>query len=418
MGKVLNVLVSAYACGPNWGSEIGMGWNWVINLSNYCQLTVITETGFEKDINKKIPELKLKYNPRFHFIDIGEKGRELFWKQGSFLFYWHYKKWQKEALALANGIMVNKKINILHQLNMIGFREPGFLWKIDNIPFVWGPVGGYNQVPWAYISKMNISNLMFYSVKNVINLFQIKLLTRPKKAAKSSTILFAANDESAGHLKKYINDNLIVLNETGCGLVTETVFDNPTRNKTLKILWVGRLQGLKALPIALETLSLLKGNINFNFTIVGDGPDEEKCKKLVAKLGLSDKVIWKGRIANDEVIRIMRNSDFLFFTSLKEGTPHVVTEAIQNGLPVLCHDSCGHGTVINEHCGVKIPMINFFQSVLQFKQEIEKFADNPKQLLILSKGAYERAHELSWDLKAKFMYQKYLEVLQQNEKNN
>jgi hypothetical protein len=28
-------------------------------------------------------------------------------------------------------------------LNMIGYREPGYLWKL-NVPFVWGPMGGTN----------------------------------------------------------------------------------------------------------------------------------------------------------------------------------------------------------------------------------------------------------------------------------
>ena len=41
----MTVLINSYACGPNWGSEVGMGWHWVTSLSNYCQLYVITELG-------------------------------------------------------------------------------------------------------------------------------------------------------------------------------------------------------------------------------------------------------------------------------------------------------------------------------------------------------------------------------------
>lgn len=50
----LNVLVSAFSCGPNWGSEVGMGWNWIINLANYCKLTIITEKGFKDEIESSI----------------------------------------------------------------------------------------------------------------------------------------------------------------------------------------------------------------------------------------------------------------------------------------------------------------------------------------------------------------------------
>ena len=52
--KPIKVIVSAYACGPKWGSEIGMGWNWVINLAQYCELTVITEFGFKEDIEEAV----------------------------------------------------------------------------------------------------------------------------------------------------------------------------------------------------------------------------------------------------------------------------------------------------------------------------------------------------------------------------
>lgn len=108
MNKPLKVLVSAYACGPNWGSEIGMGWNWVIHLSDYCELVVITEFDFKKDIESKLPELNLKHTPQFHYIDVGEKARELFWKQGSFLFYRYYKMWQKKGICSCRTIIIRE----------------------------------------------------------------------------------------------------------------------------------------------------------------------------------------------------------------------------------------------------------------------------------------------------------------------
>src|SRR5665647_16941 len=138
------ILISSFACGPNWGSEVGMGWNWVTNLSKYCQLYVLTEKGFQKEIELEIPKLNLLYPPKFYYLDIGERGRDLFWKQGSFLFYFYYKKWQKAAYRQSREIINANGIQLIHQLNLIGFREPGYLWKYsDNIPFIWGPVGGF-----------------------------------------------------------------------------------------------------------------------------------------------------------------------------------------------------------------------------------------------------------------------------------
>ena len=50
----MHVLISAFACSPGWGSEVGMGWNWVTNLAVSCDLTVITESGFRDEIETGI----------------------------------------------------------------------------------------------------------------------------------------------------------------------------------------------------------------------------------------------------------------------------------------------------------------------------------------------------------------------------
>ena len=49
---MINVLINAYACSPNWGSEPGMAWNWISNLATYCNLFVITEGEWKEEIEK------------------------------------------------------------------------------------------------------------------------------------------------------------------------------------------------------------------------------------------------------------------------------------------------------------------------------------------------------------------------------
>ena len=413
----LKVLISAYACGPKWGSEIGMGWNWVISLSQYCQLTVVTELGFKDDIEAILPSLNLNYLPQFHYIDVGIRGRELFWKQGSFTFYRYYKKWQFRAFELSCNLVKVNNYDIIHQLNMIGFREPGYLWKIEGIPYVWGPVGGYNQFPWSFISMLNMKNLFYYSIKNIINQLQIKLLTRPKKAAMKADAVFAATLEARKELKKITFVEPLLLNETGCN---PAKFEIGTKERTeiLKILWVGKLQGLKALSIALHVISKLKEEVNFIITIIGDGPDEKASKDLAAKLAILEYCIWLGKVSNEVVITEMKNSDLLFFTSIKEGTPHVVMEAIENGLPVLCHDACGHGATINDQCGIKIPMVNFKTSINEFSKAIINISKNPQLLNRLSAGTSKRANELTWSSKAFFMFDVYNQIKSKYDKTS
>ena len=46
----LSILINAYACSPNMGSEPGMAWNWCINLAKHSELHIITEGEFKEKI--------------------------------------------------------------------------------------------------------------------------------------------------------------------------------------------------------------------------------------------------------------------------------------------------------------------------------------------------------------------------------
>ena len=140
----LRVLVSAYACAPANGSEPGMGWNWVVSLAKDHDLWVLTEA------NRFAPAMLAYLNEHTglskHITVVGiprlRYGERIF---SSFFYYWTYRQWQKAAYEKARTLHRDIGFDLAHQLNMIGFREPGYLWKLP-IPFVWGPIGA-TQVP-------------------------------------------------------------------------------------------------------------------------------------------------------------------------------------------------------------------------------------------------------------------------------
>ena len=63
----------------------------------------------------------------FYYNPVSEEIRRMCWNQGDWRFYFHYNKWQQKTLAIAKQIIKEQNIDIVHQLNMIGFREPGYL---------------------------------------------------------------------------------------------------------------------------------------------------------------------------------------------------------------------------------------------------------------------------------------------------
>ena len=147
----MQILINAYAVNPDWGSEPGMGWNWVIHLAMHCKVHVITEGEWRENIERELARLPQAGNIVFHYLPVPEKIRRMCWDQGDWRFYRHYKKWQERAIALARRIMAENRIDVIHQLNMIGFREPGEFptygdrwgeWKIRRWPTCGKAAGG------------------------------------------------------------------------------------------------------------------------------------------------------------------------------------------------------------------------------------------------------------------------------------
>ena len=106
-----------------------------------------------KDISIALSSCRIKANIHFYYNPLSPRIRQMCWNQGDWRFYWYYRKWQKRTLKIAEQIVSKHKIDIIHQLNMIGFREPGYLWELKDIPFVWGPIGGMELMPTGYFKR-------------------------------------------------------------------------------------------------------------------------------------------------------------------------------------------------------------------------------------------------------------------------
>jgi glycosyltransferase involved in cell wall biosynthesis len=145
--------------------------------------------------------------------------------------------------------------------------------------------------------------------------------------------------------------------------------------------------------------------------ILGDGPEAERWKDLAASLGLQERIHWHGMLPRDRALEVMSSSHVLAHTSVKEGTPHVVLEALSMGLPVICHDACGMGTAVTSACGIKVPLEEPGRSVEGFREAIDTLLVNPHLLQELSRGALARAAELTWDSKIQRIDRAYREAL-------
>ena len=407
----MKILINAYACSPGMGSEPGMAWNWVSNLAKFCELHIITEGEFREKIETVVPTLEQGGNMHFYYNPVSEKIRKMCWNQGDWRFYKYYREWQWKTYLMAKDICQKEHIDILHQLNMIGFREPGYLWKLsreNGVPFVWGPVDAKDKFPVAYLDGAGLKTKLFMRLKNFLTGIQLRYSKRVLLAARQSSVIFSASSNSQRSFKKYMNIDSPLLNETGCYVQDHPIVDK-TDKETFDVLWVGKMDFRKQLALALQTVAKSENN-KLRLHIMGGG-DAESYQSLAKSYGIADKCIWHGAVSHDEVQDIMQKSDIFLFTSVAEGTPHVVLEAISNNLPVVCFDTCGQGDAVNDKVGRKIPLSFPCQSVSNFAKLLNELEDNRSLLKQLSENCKERQQELSWEEKAKTMMEWYEKIL-------
>lgn len=405
---MLNILINAYACSPNWGSEPGMAWNWCSNLAKNCELFIITEGEWKDEIENAVKNHPYGNNMHFYYNPVPDKVRKMCWNQGDWRFYYYYRQWQKSTLKIAREICKEHKIDIIHQLNMVGFREPGLLWKIKGIPYVWGPVGGMENIPTSYLKDVNWKQNLFCRIKNTINTLQYKYQPSVRKAVIHSNVLISAVKGVEKVFREVYKRESVLINETGCTIVTNRDDNKSTKrenNDTLNLIWVGKFDFRKQLEIALQTIAKLK-HLDVKLHICGTGSEQQVAlyTKMCTELGIDDKCVWHGNTPNKKVLELMLEMNIFFFTSIMDLTSTVVLEAIQNRLPIVCHDTCGYGNIVNDSIGRKIELRTPKHSINDFAKVIEELYHNRSILTEMRPNFDKVAESLTYEAKAKKMF--------------
>jgi len=117
-------------------------------------------------------------------------------------------------------------------------------------------------------------------------------------------------------------------------------------NKTSLILHVGRLCKEKEVDAVIRSIKKInKGNL----IITSKGPDEERLKSLVRKLGLSKRVKFTGYISDKQRDALYKKADVFVSASASETQGLVILEAMSYGCPVVVRNARGFNDVVKNN---------------------------------------------------------------------
>ncbi|WP_340108431.1 glycosyltransferase [Pikeienuella sp. HZG-20] len=117
--------------------------------------------------------------------------------------------------------------------------------------------------------------------------------------------------------------------------------DGRTPGAPIVLLSVGRLVAKKGYDDLLAALAALPAAIHWRFVHIGGGPLKEAMVSAAERLGIADRIDWRGKRDQTEVISALREADIFILPSKiagdgdRDGLPNVLMEAASQRLPIL-----------------------------------------------------------------------------------
>lgn len=181
----------------------------------------------------------------------------------------------------------------------------------------------------------------------------------------ASKVIAVTSIEAEQYKSMGVSEDKIEIVPNGIDL---SEFDNlPERGKFRKkyglndsqkiILYLGRIHKIKGLDLLVTAFTELSKHLN-EAKLVIVGPDDgylSSLKKLIAELGISDKVLFSGPLYGQEKLRAYVDADVFVLPSSYEIYGITVIEAMACGIPVIVTDRCGIADVIDGQAGLVVP---------------------------------------------------------------
>jgi glycosyltransferase involved in cell wall biosynthesis len=229
------------------------------------------------------------------------------------------------------------------------------------------------------------------------------LYTRPKRhrsflnrfLAEKSDFLVAVSNAVAEDMLKYDRVNRSKLRIIYNGVDLKKFNHLPDKEQCRKDLGlpqnkiilgnVGNIVEAKNHKIILKVLVMLKRH-DIVALFVGEGRLKDELQNLSKKFGISDKVIFLGKLHPEKIPLFLRSLDIFCFPSLWEGFSTAVIEAMAAGLPVVASDIPPHKEVVGD-AAILTPTSDKDKLAEALKMLIK----NPSLSVTLSKKAKDRA---------------------------
>lgn len=388
----MRILLNAYACEPNQGSEPGVGWHWAIELSKdkNNEVHVLTRANNKSVIDEYWHEYEKPNNLYFHYYDLPNAW--IWLKHHGLPVNIYYSLWLYGAGCFAKTLNDRLHFDMAHHLTFGVFRDACFLYKL-NIPYVVGPIGGGEAAPHSLTSLFSFKERVKECTRSLANALCFLNPFLYRNYNKASLILSKTQDTK--HILKRWQEKTVVSLEIGINELNQNDIDR----KQNSFLYVGRFTYWKGYQLALMAFKkYYESHPHATLKMIGRG-DIDKIKEFAKRNNLQNQIEVIPWVEQSELKKYYATSSAMIFPSMHDSSGNVVLEALSFGLPVVCLDCGGPATILGETLSnlvVSTKQKSVEEIVNGIVSKMEQLQANNDEVDFLQKKCLERAKQMLW----------------------
>ena len=400
----LKILMSAYACEPDKGSEPGVGWSVAQEMAKYHDVWVITRANNRPTIEAAISH-GLAQNLHFAFYDLPRRTRS--WKRGGGGVQLYYYLWQVGTYFVARNLHRQINFDLAHHVTFVKYWAPSFVSLLP-IPFIWGPVGGGESAPKPFCCNFSSAGRR-YEIKRRVAQWLGERDPFVRLTARRSVLALATTGDTGRRLEAIGAKTVWPFSQVG---FSSEEIERLGRRKaavstTFRLISIGNLVHWKGFELGLRAFAHAN-HADAEYWIIGDGPERSRLESLAKILGVAQSVKFFAEVPRDEALGKLAQCHVLVHPSLHDSGGFVCLEAMALGKPVICLDLGGPAVQVTGDTGFKVPACSPRQAVSDMALAMKRLANDQQLCASMGAAAQRRVVEhFSWSHKGKTLAMVY-----------